>query len=458
MRLNYKLGEVAAMSGAGLATHDAETIISGVSTDTRTLQAGDIFFALRGERHDGDRFVKGAFAMGAAAAVTHTSHEDGPCLVVTDPLEALQRFAAMHRLRCEALVIAITGSCGKTTSKDMIAALLGEPPAVVKTPGNLNNEIGCPLSLLAIEGETRYAVIEMGANHSGEIARMCRMAQPRESAVTMVAPAHLEGFGSIENIARAKGEIMEALPPDGCFYINMDDPFCRAIGERFGGDKVRFGSQGDVVLEGLTFAENGEMVLTIAPIGRLRLPLRVRAHATNVLLAVAVGLRHGVSDFEGALRNACANMTRFRTLLMDGVTILDDTYNANPASMAAAFDTLKEQAGGKKIAVLGSMFELGDAAPQLHRETGALAVQMGVRRLIALGPNAADMAAGARDAGLDAVDTPETHEEAAALLYTTMQPDGIVLIKGSRGMRMENIIEMLREMQHTGHSAALHGQ
>ena len=444
--MNYSLKEIAEMIGVAPPGSGAPIAVSGVSTDTRMLRAGEIFFALKGEHHDGDRFVQGAFDMGAAAAVTHRVHDAGPCLVAPDPLAALQRFAAAHRARCDARVIAITGSCGKTTSKDMAAAVLGEAPGVIKTQGNLNNEIGCPLSLLKITPETRFAVIEMGANHMGEIERMCHVARPDESAVTLVAPSHLEGFGSIENVARAKGEIMEALPPSGCFYVNMDDPWCRAMADGYSGEKIRYGHQGDVMLESLAFDEQGEMLLTIAPVGRLRLPLRVRAHAANVLLAIAIGLRHGITEFEEPLRKACANAARFKTMRLGDIILLDDSYNANPASMSAALDALADQTGGARIAVLGSMFELGVAAPGLHHELGASVARRGLNRLVAMGPNAADMAAGAREAGLEAVDTPQCHEEAARLIASLAKPGDLALVKGSRGMRMETIIEMLREI------------
>src|SRR5690606_11767586 len=201
-----------------------------VSTDTRTLAPGQVFFALSGENFDGNRFVGEAFAKGAAAAVVREAAGDGPCLVVPDPLKALQAFAAYHRNRYPIPLFALTGSCGKTGVKDLTAAVLGSRWNVVKTPGNLNNDIGCPLSLLRIDEKTDMAVIEMGANHAGEIAELCRIARPTESAITLVAPAHLEGFGTVENVARAKAEIVEGLPGDGTFYVNADNPWCVKIG------------------------------------------------------------------------------------------------------------------------------------------------------------------------------------------------------------------------------------
>ena len=422
----------------------AGACVSGVSTDSRTVQPGNLFFALSGERFDGDQFVDAAFAAGAVAAVTHVPHTTGPCLIHPNPLEALQAVAARHRDRCRAQVIAITGSCGKTTSKDMAAALLSTRFPTVKTLGNLNNDIGCPLSLLRIGPDTRFAIIEMGANHVGEIAALCRIARPAESAVTMVAPAHLEGFGSVERVAAAKSEILEALPADGCFYVNTDDPLCVSMSARHPGRKVLFGSHGDVRLESLHFDDAGEMVLAISPIGRLRLPLAIRAHVTNILLAVAIGLQHGIDEFEAPLREACKMASRFRVVRISPWTILDDTYNANPASMKAALEALADYPGKRRIALLGSMFELGDSAAVLHEETGAAAARLGIDWLWAIGPHAADMVKGALAEGIGAAEVFETHEAMASALRARAAENDVLLLKGSRGMKMETILQLLQ--------------
>lgn len=444
--MNYTLTEVASILGMPEPEQDGDVVITSVSTDTRTLQRGALFVALTGSNYDADAFVDHAFTKGAAAVITHRNHASGPCIVVEKPLAALQQFAHAHRQCCNAKVIAITGSCGKTTSKDMVAAVLGSRYEIIKTQGNLNNDIGCPLSLLRLESNTEYAIIEMGANHSGEIADLCRIACPDESAVTMVGPAHLEGFGTIEDVARAKSEIVTGLSGSGCFYVNMDDPQCRAMAVLHSGEKVRFGREGDVILESVLLTEEEEMALNIAPIGRIVLPLRVKAHASNVLLAVAVGLRHGIKEFEGPLREACANAERFKTVKLNNITILDDTYNANPASMAAAIEALSDQPGhGKRFAILGAMFELGEAAAQLHYELGELAARSGLSGLIARGPNAEDMVEGALAAGLQDAFVFNSVDAAAAMAQRMISPGDIVLVKGSRGMHMEEVIDKLRE-------------
>jgi UDP-N-acetylmuramoyl-tripeptide--D-alanyl-D-alanine ligase len=443
MAWQYTVDEVARMIGAPPPGND--TPCAGVSTDTRTLQPGHVFFALSGEHFDGNRFVADAFAKGAAAVVTTAPNDAGPCLLVDTPLTALQQFARRHRERHPIPLLAITGSCGKTTSKDAIAAVLGAKYRVLKTQGNLNNDIGCPLSLLRIDEATEMAVIEMGASHLCEIAQLCRIARPTEAAITMVGPSHLEGFGSIERVAQAKAEIMEALDASGRFYINTDDPRCVAIGERFAGEKVRFGQSGDVALRHWAFDEHGEMVLDIDPIGRLRLPLLVRAQVRNFLLAIAVGLQYGITGFEEPLRAACRNAVRCRIERVGPIEVLDDTYNANPASMKAALEALSDRpAAGRRIAALGGMLELGEAAESLHGEVGAYAVRCGVTCLFARGPEAHAMILAAQEAGIPHAEVLDEHAAMAAAIHAIVRPGDVLLLKGSRGMRMERVLAALR--------------
>lgn len=448
MGWKYSLEELARWIGAE-PPHTDRTFQT-VSTDTRTLTPGAVFFALNGETFDGNRFVPEAFAKGAAAAVTTQAHPGEPCLVVPDPLAALQRFAARHREQYNGPLLAITGSCGKTGTKEFVAALLGSRYKVAKTEGNLNNEIGTPLSLLALDEETEFGVFELGANHRGEIARMCAWAKPTESAITLIAPAHLEGFGDIEAIAAAKAEIMEALPRDGTFYVNTDDPRCVAIGERNPGETIRFGREGDVALEECHFDGSGEMVLQVRPAGTFRLPLLCRAHAHNVLLAIAVGLRHGVTEFEAPLREAARKTLRFKPIGIGPYEILDDTYNSNPASAAAALQALADRpGGGARIAVLGDMLELGAEAARLHRELGAQARGCGVTHLFARGDFAGDVVRGAAPDGELHAEIIQDHQAMADAIVRAAPKGGSILLKGSRGMRMENVTEALRG--HFGH-------
>lgn len=444
MAWTYSLNELADAIGAAPVAED--TRFTSVSTDTRSLRPGAVFFALSGERFDGQTFVDKAFEQGAAAAVTRLPVSSGPHLVVADPLAALQAFAARHRARLQPALFALTGSCGKTTAKEMTAALLATKHRVVKTQGNLNNEIGCPLSLLQMDASTEVAVIEMGANHPGEIARLCTIARPTESAITLIAPAHLEGFGTVERVAEAKGEIIAGLPADGLFYVNTDDPACVRLAERHPGRIVRFGRSGDVALRACTpTSDHNGLHLTIDPIGAITLPLHCRALVTNVLLAVAVALEHDVDTFEEPLRAVIEAATnRFRVYRKDGVEIIDDTYNANPASMRAALEALAQRPARARHAVLGDMLELGASAQRLHEEVGELAGRLGIDRLYLRGDHAARVADAALRAGVKRAQVAQEHEALAALLGAALRPGDTVLFKGSRGMQMERVISALR--------------
>ena len=448
MSWTYSLEALAAIVRASVPSSWGETTFTSVSTDTRTLQRGDVFFALSGENFDGNAFVKEAFSKGAVAAVTTRACDGGPCFVVKDPLDALQTFSAHHRAQYAPLVLAITGSCGKTTSKDFVAAVLGSRMQVVKTRGNLNNEIGCPLSLLQIDETTDAAIIEMGAASPGNIRELCALARPSEAAITLVAPSHLAGFGTIEKIAATKAEIVESLPPDGVFYVNVDNPWCVKAAEAFSGERIRFGSTGDVALKSCRFDAEGEMILDVDPIGTLRLPLPCRAHASNVLLAIAVGLKHGITEFEEPLRQAAAARSRFRIRNVGPVQVIDDTYNASPASMAAALEGLAERPGnGARIAALGDMLELGPEAGALHRDVGALAGRLGIDCLFARGDHASGMIQAARLSGVSHAEVIPDPQSMAEAIHGIAQHGDILLVKGSRGMRMERVIEALAALE-----------
>jgi len=419
---------------------------SSISHDTRTLEKGDIFFALSGENFDGNAFAEQAFEKGAVAVVVSKELDGIPCIVVNDVQQAIQDFAAFHRKQYSIPVLAITGSCGKTSCKDMIASLLATVYTVVKTQGNFNNKIGCPLSILQMDAETEFLVLEMGANHHGEIARLCEIAQPTESVITMIGAAHLEGFGSIDEVAKAKSEIMSGLSPEGCFYVNNNDARCVAVGERFSRETIPFGTNGDVSLNNISFNDNGEMVLDINPIGTICLPLYAEAHAQNVLLAVAVGLRHGITEFEAPLRAACSSTSRFKIHSLLGREIIDDTYNANPDSMRVAIEALSTRpCAGQRIAVLGGMLELGEEAESLHYKTGSELGKHGITKALVRGPYAEAIVAGALESGIVQAQFVEKHADMAKELAQSSQPGDVILFKGSRGMAMEKVIHALSE-------------
>ncbi|MDZ4859309.1 MAG: UDP-N-acetylmuramoyl-tripeptide--D-alanyl-D-alanine ligase [Candidatus Hydrogenedentes bacterium] len=442
MSWNYSLHELARAVGASV--QESNTTFSAISTDTRTIAPGDVFFALTGENFDGNEYVAEAFAKGASAAVTARHNNAGTCIVVHDTQAALQAFAGFHRDHYTLSVLAITGSCGKTTSKDMIAAVLSTRLRVVKTRGNLNNEIGCPLSVLKIDSETDAAVIEMGAAHPGNIADLCAFVKPTEAAVTLVAPAHLEGFGTIENIALTKGEIAESLPASGIFYVNNDNPWCVKIAGRAACQLVTYGQRGDVALRSCTLESSGEMLLDIDPVGRIHITLPSRAHVSNVLLAIAVGLQHGIIEFEAPLRAAAADPVRFKRLRIGALDVIDDSYNASPASMSAALEGLAGNPRGAHIAALGDMLELGPDSATLHRSIGELAGQLGIDHVFALGNFASVIIEGARVAGVPHAEVFPDHAAIARAVLDIARPGDVLLVKGSRGMRMERVIDQLR--------------
>jgi len=265
--------------------------------------------------------------------------------------------------------------------------------------------------------------------------------------VTMVGPAHLELLGSVENVAIEKGAIAEALGPDGVYYLNNGDPWCVRIAERHAGETVVVGEGGEVALRGWQFGDDGNMLLDIAPIGPIRLPLAVPAHIPNILLAIAVALRHGCSEFEGPLRRACDRAIRFRVERIGPLDVLDDSYNANPASMRAALEALALRPGTHpRIAVLGDMLELGDDAERMHRELGAEAASRNVTTLIAYGSFADAIVSGARQAGLGDAATVAGHAEAVRRICDIGREGASVLVKGSRGAAMERVVEGLREL------------
>ncbi len=444
MAWSYNLDDLAMVLGVE-APLDGNVSFSGVCTDTRKILPGQLFVALQGDNFDGNKFAAQAIEAGAAAALVSSANRSGPYLVTDNTLKALQDFAAYHRARFAIPLFALTGSCGKTSAKDFTTALLATKYNVIKTLGNLNNEIGCPLSLLAIQDDTTFAVIEMGANHVGEIEQLCKLARPTESAVTMVAPAHLEGFGSVLRVAAAKSEIMNGLPEGGPFYVNADDPWCMLMAQEYTGEKIYFGAEGDVVLRSCKFDEDGEMLLDIAPIGKLKLPLPIRAQTTNILLAIAVGLQHGIDEIERPLREACKKTTRFKVEQIGPLEVIDDSYNANPASMIAALETLPDRpAKGKRIAALGDMLELGRDAASHHEKVGEAVARCGVSHLFARGEYACAMISGAQAAGTPHAEVLDTHASIADAIAAIAEPGDVLLVKGSRGLQMEKVIQELR--------------
>lgn len=428
---------------------------SGIATDTRSLASGDLFVALAGPRFDGHDFLDEARQRGAVAALVSREVEAGlPTVTVEDTLAALGRLAAWWRGRFAAPVAAVTGSNGKTTVKEMLARILSELGAGLVTRGNLNNEIGVPLTVLGLNSDHRYAVIEMGARAPGDIAWLSAIVRPDVAVVTNAAPAHLAGFGDVSGVARAKGEIFTGLPADSVAVINEDDPYA-AMWRAMAGDRRIIGFSAarpaDVFADAIATDEAGACAFDLhLPQGRARVALRVpgRHNVMNALAAAAVacGMGAGLQQIVAGLQ-AMAGVPR-RLQLRPGVhgsRILDDTYNANPDSMAAALGVLAARGqGGETILVLGDMGELGDAAPALHEDIARKARSVGVDGLYAFGTLAA-AAATAFGAGAHHYAEPEAliRDVRAALRERAAAGAVTVLVKGSRVMRMERIADAL---------------
>ncbi len=436
-----KLSEIAALARGRLIGTDVA--VESVTTDTRALTAGQLFIALEGPHFDGHDFLGDAANAGAAGAmVARQLHTNLSQILVDDTLQALSRLAAAWRKRLRLPVVGLTGSNGKTTVKEMIAAILGREGHVLATKGNFNNHIGVPLTLLSLRRDHAYAVVEMGANHPGEIATLTAIVKPDIALITNAAAAHLEGFGSIEGVAKAKGEIFQGLPESGTAILNADDTYAdywrKLIGRRkrltFSIDKPA-----DV------YARNnaGGILHISTPAGEIEvdIPLPGRHNARNAVAAAAAALAAGigVSSIKAGLESVA--QVRGRLVLraaLRGARLLDDSYNANPGSLAAALEVLAEQPGERWL-VLGDMGELGANSESLHRQAGERARAMGIQRLYALGTlsQAAAVAFGPGASHFDA------HAALAQALCNQLQAGVSVLVKGSRSMRMERIVEAL---------------
>ncbi|MDO8925857.1 MAG: UDP-N-acetylmuramoyl-tripeptide--D-alanyl-D-alanine ligase [Sideroxyarcus sp.] len=429
----------------------ADVRFNAVSTDTRTIAKGDLFIALRGENFDGAKFVALAVQAGAVAAVVNADSKiaNAPCpvLYVSDTRLALGQLAAHWRAQFDIPLVAITGSNGKTTVKEMLAAILhaatGAEEGVLATKGNFNNDIGMPLTLLRMNAAHRYAVIEMGMNHPGEIDYLTRIARPDVALINNATGAHLQGLGSVEGVARAKGEIFGGLKSDGTAVINADDAHALLWRELADPHRVLdFALEREAAVKGeWTRQGYGGTLLVHSPFCGLKMTLQVPGehNARNALAAATAALMLQVTPeaiIEGLETFGGVAGRLQRKQALHGAMLIDDTYNANPASMHAALEVLA-QTRGKRIFVLGDMGELGDGAAQFHREIGITARELGIEKMFALGSLSAgavqEFGAGARHF--------ESVEELNAELDKEMDAQTTVLVKGSRFMKMERVVQ-----------------
>jgi len=428
----------------------SDTRITGWSVDSRTVEPGDLFFALRGPNHDGNAYVTDALRKGAVAAVIDEqdylrTNDMRPLLIVPNSLVALQQIAAWARNHWGGEVVAVTGSAGKTSTKDVIAEMLSVTMPAGKTIGNFNNHVGVPLSILRLPSAARVAVLEIGMNHAGEIRDLSAIARPRIGVVTNVGHAHMEAFDSIEGVAAAKRELIEALPIDGVAVLNADDPLVSRFREVHRGRTITYGlsegadvraEQAQYTADGVRFQVNGV---------QFESRLMGRHSILNLLAGIAVAGLYGIQpdQLTGVVSKLSAGAMRGQRFVHNDILILNDCYNSNPDAARAMIDVLRETPAKRRIAVLGEMLELGHWAESLHRDVGIYVANCGIDVLVGIRGEARHLVDAAREAG-QAVDaaffSPDT-TAAGDYLRQIARPGDVILFKGSRGTHVERALE-----------------
>ena len=450
--------------------------IRRLSTDSRMVGPGDLFVALTGERYDGHAFVGSALRQGAVGAVVESAYRmpgslqersrgafrgrerSRPCLIgVPDPLLAYQQLAVYHRSRFNIPIVAVTGSNGKTTTKEMVASVLTERWSVLKTEGNHNNRIGVPQTLLALAARHKAAVIEMGVDQKGQTARLAEIVRPTIGVITNIGPDHLEFFGTMEASAHAKGELLDAIGPNHAVVLNADDEFFDYFASRARCRVLSFGLSSRAHVRAanvISDRQRGTLFRLILPGRSTAVPVSIGAYGmhnvSNALAAAAVGhlcrmnamsIARGLSSFRPATM-------RSEVESRNGITVVNDCYNANPASMKAAIDLLNNLGVGvRTIAVLGDMLELGPESPAMHRDVGAYVATKDISYLVACGVLGRELAEGARAVGMPDERIRHTSDagEAARLMTSMVRRNDVILVKASRAMRMECIVEALQD-------------
>lgn len=462
--MQWTLEQIIQATGGRLLYGSPGQRFDGVGIDSRTIKPGRFFVAIRGERHDGHGFVDQVVAGGVrgfmieenrAAALDHPSHRKSgaACVAVDDTLRALGALAAFQRGLFDIPVVAVTGSNGKTSTRQMTALVACQSYQTLCTTGNLNNEIGVPLTLFNLNDQHQAAVIELGMNHPGEIDRLGAICRPTIGMITNVAPAHMEFMQTLEGVARAKGELIAHIDPQGTAVLNRDDPHVAGLASSACCRVLFFGMTADADIRAEKVAEHraGVAFDLVLPSGRIGIELKTpgRFMVANALAAAAAGylLAIPVELIKTGLENFTPVKGRLNLVTTEnGIHIIDDTYNANPSSMTAAMDTLDALKGSADAFIaLGDMLELGEQAPALHRRIGERAAACRPTRLYAYGANSGSVAEGAQSAGLpaDRIFTGEK-DPIAADLIRRLKPGDWLLVKGSRGMAMETVAEAVK--------------
>jgi UDP-N-acetylmuramoyl-tripeptide--D-alanyl-D-alanine ligase len=464
----FTVQDVVRATHGALIGGDLGIPVTGVSIDSRTLSVGEAFFAIKGHRLDGHAFLSDAAARGASCLVVHHLPDElpatAPVVLVDDTTRALGRLAAFHRSRFDLPVVAVTGSNGKTTTKEMLAALLGTRWTVLKPDGSLNNQWGLPLTLLRLSPDHQVLVVELGTNQPGEIASLASLCRPTVGVVTTVAAAHTEALKTLEGVRAEKAALVRAIPADGAVVLNSDDPLVGTMAAEARGRVITagFGPRAQVRAVGDILERVGEVVFTLEIEGRrgaVKLAFSGRHNVTNALLSAGAGVALGLAFDEIVAGLEAARPLKGRMIWRraGSVRILDDTYNANPASVGAALDAVAaarrapadsvadgtSPGRGRLVVALADMLELGGFAPEAHREVGRRVAALGTAEFVGAGPLMRHAVDAAREAGLLDSHHVETFEDTVALLLKRLVPGDTLLVKGSRRMRMERVVDTL---------------
>lgn len=457
---SFTLEEIKKASGGKILYGDNLQVIAGVSTNSRSISQGELFIPLVGETFDGHAFLDQAIAKGASAVLVsepekRPADESVPVILVKNTKLALERIAEWHRKRFSIPVVAITGSNGKTTTKDMITSILRSKYKVCATPFNFNNEIGLSKTILHIEETTDICVTEMGMRGFGQIAELCSIAHPTIGVITNVGTSHIGLLGSRENIGKAKKELIDALPAEGTAVLNQDDALVKQMGDTYVGKVIGYGIHGKypVHASAIEYTEAGTEFVChcFDEAFKVKLPLFGEHNVYDALAAIATARILGVSAVRiaKALDAFQTEGSRQRIMKINGITVVDDSYNANPLSMEMALRAAMQLRGNKRFLILGDMGELGDNAAKYHYELGKKAGQMGFDGLIALGTLSRNTADGAEDAGVSIVNRVMSCEDAASAIAKLATSDDVVLIKGSHAMHMDQIPEIWKGTLNT---------
>ncbi len=456
--MKLTLGKIAEFISASGRFAPGE-VARAYSIDSRTIVSGELFFAVKGERLDGHDFVEQALAKGAVAAVVRKDQlrrcpQQSQLLAVDDTLVALQTLATAVRKLWGKPLIGVTGSAGKTTTKEAIAHVLAARFRVLKSEGNFNNHFGLPLMLLKLEPEFDVAVIEMGMSHAGEIRALAKIAQPEIGVVTNVAPVHLEFFDSLAGLARAKYELVESLPANGVAVLNADDEYVSQFGRGFKGRVVMYGTRltADVRAENITSrgTDGSEFDAVIGPVREhIKLSLVGEHNVLNALAAIAVGVERGMkpSEAAAALSTLVPADKRGQVLQVGNITVINDCYNSNPKALAAMVDSLAAMPAKRRIVVAGEMLELGPAGEEMHRQSGAHIAEKKIDMLLGIRGLALAMV-GAANGGRTRAEFVASPEEAGQWLARETRDGDVVLVKGSRGVKLEKALETWKALRN----------